>query len=115
MNLAASIVQPGYTSTFYLSMRALFFLFPMKLYTVRTLTHPGRPALMIVSDISGTEITFLRHKLTIENLKKRWGEIESDDQLQDAIAEYRMWRDERVEVCRICRDEPRSLHLYNCE
>ncbi|KAK7676670.1 hypothetical protein QCA50_020352 [Cerrena zonata] len=57
----------------------------------------------IIHNISGTEITFLRHKLTIENLKKRWGEIESDDQLQDAIAEYRMWRDERVEFAQACK------------
>lgn len=71
-----------------------------------------RLALTMITATHRWDIALFRHKPTIENIKKRWAGIVTDDQRKDAIADYRMWTDERAEVCRIRCDETQSPHIH---
>ncbi|KAK7679984.1 hypothetical protein QCA50_016930 [Cerrena zonata] len=57
----------------------------------------------ILCNIDGNDITLLHHKITIENLKKRWDGIVTEDQHKEAIVEYREWQDERVGFAQACK------------
>lgn len=81
---------------------------------VKTVSHQRCLALTMVSDTERMDIALLRHKPTIENIKKRWAGIVTDDQRKEAIVDYRMWKDERAEVCRIWCDETQSPHVHVC-
>ncbi|KAK7679943.1 hypothetical protein QCA50_016889 [Cerrena zonata] len=56
----------------------------------------------IIDDTERMDIALLRHKPTIENIKKRWAGIVTDDQRKEAIVDYRMWKDERAEFAEAC-------------
>ncbi|KAK7679962.1 hypothetical protein QCA50_016908 [Cerrena zonata] len=57
----------------------------------------------LISDIYNNSTALFRHKPTIEKLKKQWAGLVSDDQCKEAINEYRIWKDERIEFAQACK------------